>query len=76
MKTIYMVNIPFHSTEKDVRVLFAKYGSVESVKVIITKEMGRSRGFGFVEMEDEATEPKFPVDHLPGPFAYSVYSIL
>ena len=51
---IYVGNLPFSSTEDEVRELFAQYGQVESVKLISDRETGRPRGFGFVEMEDEA----------------------
>ncbi|CAN5303471.1 RNA-binding protein [soil metagenome] len=51
MKTIYVGNLPFGSSEDDVRQLFAQYGSVQSVKLITDRDTGRPRGFGFVEME-------------------------
>ena len=50
MTTIYVGNLPFSATEDDVRALFEKHGSVESVKLINDRETGRPRGFGFVEM--------------------------
>ena len=56
MRTIYVGNIPFHSTERDVRSLFTKYGSVVSVKLVTDQKTGGSRGFGFIEMEDPAAK--------------------
>jgi RNA recognition motif-containing protein len=56
MKTIYVGNIPFHSTEKEVRSVFTRYGSVASVKLVTDKKTGRSRGFGFIEMEEPAAK--------------------
>jgi RNA recognition motif-containing protein len=53
MKQIYVGNLPYRSTEDEVRELFAQYGEVKSVKLITDRETGRARGFGFVEMEDE-----------------------
>ncbi len=50
-KKVYVGNLPFSSSEDDVRSLFSTYGSVASVKVITDRETGRSRGFCFVEME-------------------------
>ena len=50
MTTIYVGNLPFSATESDVRSLFEKHGSVQSVKLINDRETGRPRGFGFVEM--------------------------
>lgn len=50
-KKVYVGNLPFSSSEDDVRSLFSGYGSVASVKVITDRETGRSRGFCFVEME-------------------------
>ncbi len=52
-KSIYVGNLPWSSTEDEVRSAFASYGEVLSVKLIEDRETGRPRGFGFVEMEDE-----------------------
>ena len=56
MKTIYVGNLPFTTTEDAVQELFAQYGAVNSVKLISDRETGRPRGFGFVEMEQSAAE--------------------
>lgn len=50
MKKIYVGNLPFSATEDEVRKLFEEHGTVESVNVIMDKQTGRARGFGFVEM--------------------------
>ena len=52
-KTIYVGNIPFGTTEADVRALFEEHGAVESINLITDRDTGRFRGFGFVEMGDE-----------------------
>lgn len=52
-KNIYVGNLPWSSTEDEVRAAFAEYGEVISVKLINDRETGRPRGFGFVEMEDQ-----------------------
>ena len=52
MKSIYVGNLPFQTTEEDLEELFSAYGAVESAKVISDRETGRSRGFGFVQMDD------------------------
>ncbi len=54
MKTIYVGNLPFSASEDDIRNVFAEYGEVHSVKLITDRETGRPRGFGFVEMDDDA----------------------
>jgi RNA recognition motif-containing protein len=51
---IYVGNISYKSTVDDLGNLFAEYGDVTSVKIIEDKFTGRSKGFGFVEMGDEA----------------------
>ena len=51
VKKIYVGNLPFTTTEDEIRELFAPHGTVRSVKLITDRETGRSRGFGFVEME-------------------------
>ncbi|KON26696.1 RNA-binding protein [miscellaneous Crenarchaeota group archaeon SMTZ-80] len=55
---IYVGNLDFKVSEKDLEKLFEKYGTVSSSKVIIDKYSGRSKGFGFVEMknQDEANK--------------------
>jgi RNA recognition motif-containing protein len=51
-KKLYVGNIPFSTTEAELRDLFGRHGSVESVKVITDRETGRPRGFAFVEMAE------------------------
>ncbi len=50
---MYVANLSFHTTDDELRKLFAQFGTVTSAKVITDRETGRSRGFGFVEMESE-----------------------
>jgi RNA recognition motif-containing protein len=51
---IYVGNLPFNTTAADLETLFGEYGSVDSAAIINDRETGRSRGFGFVEMENDA----------------------
>ena len=51
---IYLGNIAWSMTEDDVEALFSEFGAVSSVKIITDKYSGRSKGFGFVEMDDDA----------------------
>lgn len=53
-KKLYVGNLPFTTTEADLRTLFAQYGSVTSVSIVMDRDTGRSRGFAFVEMSDGA----------------------
>jgi len=52
--TIYVGNISHRATEQDLAELFSTYGEVSSAKIMIDKFTGKSRGFGFIEMEEEA----------------------
>jgi RNA recognition motif-containing protein len=51
-KKLYVGNLPFSTTEDELRSLFERHGTVGSVNVITDRETGRPRGFAFVEMED------------------------
>ena len=55
-KKLYVGNIPFDTTEDDLRSLFEQHGSVESINVITDRETGRPRGFAFVEMDASAAD--------------------
>lgn len=55
---IYLGNIAWSMTEDTVEALFAEFGTVSSVKIITDKYSGRSKGFGFVEMDDDAAAQK------------------
>ncbi|WP_321373962.1 RNA-binding protein [uncultured Draconibacterium sp.] len=55
---IYIGNLPFNMGEEDLREIFEEYGEVASAKIIMDKFTGRSKGFGFVEMEDDSEANK------------------
>ncbi len=55
---IYVSNLSFNVQDEDLREFFAEYGEVSSAKVIMDKFTNRSRGFGFVEMPDNAAAQK------------------
>ena len=58
LKKLYVGNLPFSATEESLRELFEQHGPTASVRVITDRETGRSRGFGFVEYEDEGNAEK------------------
>ena len=62
---IYVGNLDFKVDENDLRDVFEDYGTVSSAKVITDKFSGRSKGFGFVEMEEDA-DGKKAIDELNG----------
>ncbi len=64
VKTLYVGNLPYQTTESDLKELFEEYGEVNSAKIITDRETGRSRGFGFVEI-DEGNAQK-AIDSLNG----------
>ncbi len=51
---LYVGNLPYSTTEEDLRELFSQAGAVTSVALIKDRDSGRSKGFGFVEMETQA----------------------
>jgi RNA recognition motif-containing protein len=51
---IYVGNLSYSLDESELREAFAAYGEVSSVKVLMDRETGRSRGFGFVEMPNQS----------------------
>jgi RNA recognition motif-containing protein len=55
---IYVSNLSFNVQDEDLREFFAEYGEVSSAKVITDKFTNRSKGFGFVEMPDDAAAQK------------------
>ena len=52
-KKLYVGNLNYDTTEEDLRGLFAAYGTVESLNLIMDRNTGRPKGFGFVEMSSE-----------------------
>ncbi len=63
--TVYIGNLSYEVTEDDLSAVFAEYGAVKQVKLPVDRESGRKRGFGFVEMQDEANEDK-AIEELDG----------
>jgi RNA recognition motif-containing protein len=53
-KKLYVGNLPFSATDQILSDTFAQCGTVESAKIIMDRDSGRSKGFGFVEMSTEA----------------------
>jgi len=54
VKNIFVGNLSFNSTEESVRSLFERYGAVNSARIMTDRDTGRSRGFAFVEMENDS----------------------
>jgi RNA recognition motif-containing protein len=65
MVNIYVGNLVWAYSNEDLKQLFAPYGTVSRAQVVMDRETGRSRGFGFVEMASEA-EAKAAIDALNG----------
>src|SRR4051794_23421552 len=57
-KNIYVGNLVWDASADDLLQLFQQYGNVTRAQVIMDRETGRSRGFGFVEMDDDAESAK------------------
>ena len=54
MKNIFVGNLSFGATEGSVRSLFEAYGAVDRVSIVTDRDTGQARGFGFVEMSNNA----------------------
>lgn len=55
---IYISNLSYGTSDADLNQLFSEYGKISSAKVITDRETGRSRGFGFVEMDNDTEGQK------------------
>jgi RNA recognition motif-containing protein len=64
-KNIYVGNLTWDATADDLLALFQEHGAVSRAQVITDRETGRSRGFGFVEMDNDAEAQK-AIDELNG----------
>ncbi len=64
-KKLYVGNLSYGVTDNDLHTLFEQHGSVQSAQVIVDRDTGRSKGFGFVEM-DNADEAQAAIDALNG----------
>lgn len=64
-KKLYVGGLPYETTDRDLQELFSQVGTVTSANVIVDKYSGRSRGFGFIEMADDA-EADAAVEKLNG----------
>jgi RNA recognition motif-containing protein len=56
MKTLYVGNLPWSATKEDLAALFADLTQVKSSRIITDRNTGRSRGFGFIEVDDADIE--------------------
>ena len=64
-RKLYVGNLPYSATEQDLSDKFSPSGTVESAKLIIDRDTGRSKGFGFVEMSSDA-EAQVAIEALDG----------
>jgi RNA recognition motif-containing protein len=64
-KRLYVGNLGYSVTSEELQELFEQYGQVRSAQVLSDRETGRSRGFGFVEMENDA-DADAAIQHLDG----------
>jgi RNA recognition motif-containing protein len=53
---LFIGNLPFKATEDELRNFFSVHGNVTSASIITDKQTNRSRGFGFVDMDDESAK--------------------
>ncbi|HKX76617.1 MAG TPA: RNA-binding protein [Acidimicrobiia bacterium] len=61
---LYVGNLPFRTTSDDLAAAFRRFGEVVSAQVLMDRDTGRSRGFGFVEMSDD--DARRAIDEMDG----------
>ncbi|MHB8736249.1 MAG: RNA recognition motif domain-containing protein [Terriglobales bacterium] len=54
MKSIFVGNLSFSTTQEELKELFSAHGAVQRISIMMDRDTGRSRGFAFVEMNDDA----------------------
>jgi RNA recognition motif-containing protein len=64
-KKLYVGNLSFQISEAELNTMFSEIGQVESVQIITDRDTGRSKGFGFIEMSDDAAAAK-AIEQLNG----------
>ncbi len=64
-KKIYVGNLPFNTTNESLNELFSQFGAVDSSKIVMDRDTGRSKGFGFVEMSSDG-DAQSAIDKLNG----------
>src|SRR5438874_4724477 len=64
-KKLYVGNLSYETTETELEALFAPFGTVQSAQVIMDRDTGRSKGFGFVEM-GSSQEAQAAIDAMNG----------
>ncbi|MCC5793881.1 MAG: RNA-binding protein [Chromatiales bacterium] len=64
-KKLYVGNLPYNITDADLEQMFATHGAVQSARLIVDRDTGRSKGFGFVEMSSDQ-EAQAAIDALNG----------
>ena len=65
-KKLYVGNLSYDMTDSDLQNLFAPHGTVQSAQVIMDRDAGRSKGFGFVEMDNGDQEAQAAITALNG----------
>jgi len=64
-KKLYVGNLSYETTDADLQTMFAPHGTVQSAQIIMDRDTGRSKGFGFVEMSND-TEAQAAITALNG----------
>jgi RNA recognition motif-containing protein len=62
---LYVGNLPYTFSDSDMEQAFSAYGSVQSAKIVMDRDSGRSKGFGFVEMSTDV-EAKAAIEGMNG----------
>jgi RNA recognition motif-containing protein len=63
-KRLYIGNLPYRATEKDLRILFRRYAPIHSIHFVYHRETGRPRGFAFIDLDESMADKAMILNNM------------